>query len=81
MKHPATAISNPVKTKVSIRAKAIIVFPNKLSYSSGFRATARLKDANRTPTPRAAKATGNMAKESKISLNAVTSIRAIAVYL
>jgi len=51
----------PIKTKVSIKPKAIIVVLNKVSYSSGFLETAILKEANKIPTLKAEKAIGNIA--------------------
>ena len=51
-----------MKTKLSIKAKAIIVVLNKLSRSSGFLLTAILKAANKIPTPNAEKEIGNIAK-------------------
>lgn len=64
------ATNTPVKTKLSIRANAIIVVLNKPSFSSGFLLTAKLNDANRIPTPKDEKAIGNIANPKTNTLNA-----------
>ena len=41
-KQDTKAVNKPMKTKVSIKANHIIVLPNKVSFSSGLRATDKL---------------------------------------
>lgn len=67
----APATSKPMKTKLSIKANAIIVLLNKPSRSSGLRLTAKLNAANKIPTPKAENATGNIAKPKTKTLNAL----------
>ena len=59
-----------MNTNVSIKAKPINVVLNIESFSSGFRDTAKLKQANKIPVAKAENAIGNIQKPKTKTLAA-----------
>lgn len=68
----AAPTSKAVKTKDSIRTKAIIAFVKRVSFSKGFLDKANRKHPNTTPVARAAMLTGNIMKAKTVILAAFT---------